>query len=357
MKFLKKNIGAIVFIGIVFTLNTVLWLNKLNSAHLNVGVIQTSVLGSTLLMGYFLIFLMATKSKINTTLFGGLDTLYFWHRMMAIATTGLILLHAEIAVHGSSNSILQSIVQFDAKEAGEIALNGFILLIGLALLAKFFKYEHFKLFHRLMLVPYIVSLYHGFSLSWLDLLSFDALSIWMVSTSFIGVGSALYMLLVYPYSAFSNKGVIQEVTLLQQDVIELTVSLQKPFHYKPGQFVFIQIKGHEKATETHPFSISGSDDHTILFTIKNLGDYTSTLIDKLELPSDIRFTKGYGSMTFNSSQKQVWVGGGIGITPFLGRLRSHKKITTPTHLYYSVRSKAEAIHLDFLTHYVDWPMN
>jgi len=53
-------------------------------------------------------------------------------------------------------------------------------------------------------------------------------------------------------------------------------------------------------------------------------------------------------MTFTSKNKQVWVAGGIGITPFLGYLRSVEKIDRKIHLYYSVRKKEEAVHLEFL---------
>nr|MDA3932385.1 hypothetical protein [Mycoplasmatota bacterium] len=74
-----------------------------------------------------------------------------------------------------------------------------------------------------------------------------------------------------------------------------------------------------------------------------------SLISSLDIPARINITKPYGSMTFQAkTNKQVWIGGGIGITPFLGYLRSENIINDPIHLIYTVKQKEEAVHLDTL---------
>jgi predicted ferric reductase len=57
-------------------------------------------------------------------------------------------------------------------------------------------------------------------------------------------------------------------------------------------------------------------------------------------------------MTFNShGKKQLWIAGGVGITPFLSYLRSPKLPTTPITLIYAVRNQDEAVHLEIFKAY------
>ena len=54
-------------------------------------------------------------------------------------------------------------------------------------------------------------------------------------------------------------------------------------------------------------------------------------------------------MTFEAAnKKQVWLAGGIGVTPFLGYLRTHKTFDKQITLIYSVRNKEEAVHVSKL---------
>jgi predicted ferric reductase len=330
-------------------INTVLWINRMKAAFLNNESIVTSVIGSILLMGFFLVFLLSTRMKWLVKLFGGLDGLYFWHRMLAIGTTALIFVHQVTSIYNFSSNQTTVFLLGGVGSAGELARNGFLFLVFFALIAKFLKYEHFRFIHRLLVIPYMISLYHGFYSSWVNLFSFDALSIWMISTSVIGLASSLYMLFIYQTSAFRFKGQIVEKTELNPSTFELKVKMNKPYLFKPGQFAFIKIKSPMISKAAHPFSISGQDENYIYFTIKSLGDFTEALKNTLIVPSKIRITTAYGNMTMSStSKKQVWIGGGVGITPFLGHLRSTETFKTDTHLYYSVNYESEAVHLETL---------
>ncbi|PKK99984.1 MAG: hypothetical protein CVV56_08515 [Tenericutes bacterium HGW-Tenericutes-1] len=349
MKTLKKNIIPILFVSSIMAINAILWISKMNAAFLNEKSILTSVLGSTLLMGFFLVFLLSTKAKWIEKLFGGLDGVYFWHRLLAMGTTALIFLHGITSISNLSSNSNNFLLFGNAGEAGELARNGFLFLVIFALLAKFFKYEHFRFIHRFLVIPYMIALYHGFFSSWVNLFSFDTLSIWMLLTSSIGLASALYMLFVFQRSAFRYKGQIEEKVELNATTLELKVKMDKHYHFKPGQFAFIKIKMNDFDQEPHPFSISGKEGNYIYFTIKSLGDFTESLKKNLITPAEIHITQAYGHMTNTlSTKKQVWIAGGIGITPFLGRLRSSEEFTSDTHLYYSVNYESEAVHLDRL---------
>jgi len=286
--------------------------------------------------------------KIVVKIFQGLDVLYFWHRLLAMFTTSLIFIHATTSISNFQAFTPNIIILGVPAEAGELARNGFIILIVVALLAKFIKYEHFRFIHRLLIIPYIFALYHGIFSSWINLFGFDALSIWMLTTSLIGISSSLYMMLAYQRTAFKFNGEIVDKVHLGDNIIELKVKMNKNYQFQPGQFAFIKIFTKGISSQPHPFSISGVKSEYIYFTIKALGDYTSELNKSLITPSKIKITRPFGRMTFTSKNKQVWVAGGIGITPFLGYLRSVEKIDRKIHLYYSVRKKEEAVHLEFL---------
>jgi predicted ferric reductase len=103
---------------------------------------------------------------------------------------------------------------------------------------------------------------------------------------------------------------------------------------------------------THPFTISGSDDTSIYFTIKTLGDHTKNLYKNLKVGMKIHVSKPFGHMTFQTKKdKHIWIAGGIGVTPFISYLRSQNTLDKPAHLYYAVRNFEDAVHVDVLTHY------
>lgn len=348
MKHIKKHIGPVLFILTIILINIVLWVVSIQASFLDTKVAVTSIIGSTLLMGFFLVFLLSTRMGWIVKIFGGLDGLYFWHRILAIGTTAGIFLHQITASFNENSYITNIIILGRAGNAGELARNAFIFLIIFALLAKYLKYEHFRFIHRLLIIPYFIALYHGFFSSWINLFSFDMLSIWMISTSVIGLGSSLYMILVYQRTAFRYKGFVLEKEYLNETIIELKVKLNKTYRFKPGQFAFIKIDAPGISSSAHPFSISGSDENHIYFTIKSLGDFTESLRKALTTPANIRITKPFGHMTFQSkTQKQIWIAGGIGVTPFLSYLRSSQSLNNDIQLYYSVKLEEEAVHLDY----------
>ena len=71
--------------------------------------------------------------------------------------------------------------------------------------------------------------------------------------------------------------------------------------------------------------------------IKQLGDYTNTLSTHFYVGQEVAIIGPYGTFTFNQTNKaQVWIGTGIGITPFIAKLeeRITTQETSKVDLYY-----------------------
>jgi predicted ferric reductase len=92
--------------------------------------------------------------------------------------------------------------------------------------------------------------------------------------------------------------------------------------HKPGQFAFATSDLSEGA---HPYTIASGwndKDPRITFITKELGDHTSRLREKLRAGQDMKIEGPYGCFTFDDDNPhQIWVGGGIGITPFVAHMK------------------------------------
>jgi predicted ferric reductase len=211
------------------------------------------------------------------------------------------------------------------------------------------KYEHWRMIHRLMLVPYLIALYHALFISSYNLVSFTPLGLWTMGVGLVGTTSSLYMILLYRKTAFKFEGTVKNIVKPSSGVTEIELETKKPYDFKDGQFTFIRIDKPPFNGVPHPFSISGSKEGHLYFSIKALGDYTKALGENLETGDVVKLTRPYGHMTFETyASPQVWIAGGIGITPFLSHLRSRQPLNEHVTLYYSVRTIEEAVHLEYL---------
>jgi predicted ferric reductase len=171
--------------------------------------------------------------------------------------------------------------------------------------------------------------------------------------TFIGIGLSAYMFrtvlgrfFVRRYSYF-----VSNVKNLTQSIVEveLTPESGAAFTYLPGQFVFISF-AQAGLTETHPFSLSSASHDRLALTAKVLGDFTDKLTN-VAVGSGAKIEGPFGRFSFfiHHNRKQIWVAGGIGITPFV----SMSRILTPgfsVDLYYTISDKNEAVYFEELTH-------
>jgi predicted ferric reductase len=126
--------------------------------------------------------------------------------------------------------------------------------------------------------------------------------------------------------------------------------LSEKLVFKAGQFIFISFEQRGFSAESHPFSIVSSEsDHDITLGIKALGDFTKKLsalkrgtIAKIEGPFGVFSYKGA------VNKNQIWIAGGIGITPFISMAKTIQDSEYNVDIYYCVNDKNEAIFADEL---------
>lgn len=111
----------------------------------------------------------------------------------------------------------------------------------------------------------------------------------------------------------------------------------------------MRFPGDKVLNEAHPFTISSAPQADELrVTVKAAGDFTRHLFQHLQPGMDAVVEGAYGLFNYKTgAEKQIWVAGGIGITPFLSFLRDLKtELTHDVHFYYTVRHPEEAVFKD-----------
>lgn len=96
--------------------------------------------------------------------------------------------------------------------------------------------------------------------------------------------------------------------------------------FQPGQFAWLTLRASPFAAREHPFSFSGSAaaGGALEFTIRELGDFTSTIGSVA--PGEVAYVDGpYGGFTVDrhgGAPGFAFVAGGVGIAPIMSMLRT-----------------------------------
>lgn len=296
--------------------------------------------------------ILSGRYKILDTWFRGLDKVYIAHRFFGTASVALLLLHPlgltvnRISKEGSGD-LLMHYLAFEnfAVALGRISLYGLLLLAVWSIYAKV-KHETFIRVHRWIGVLFILGAVHAFMTG--SILSASPFMWWyMLILTIVATATFIHFSLLgdflhpyYKYKVHSVKHLPGGVT-----DIELTPVYRIP-NFVPGQFFYVAFDD-MKSDEYHPYSIaSGKDSSSLRFIVKSLGDYTAELKD-LKKGGIARVKGPYGGFTFNDKKhpKQLWIAGGIGITPFLSKAHSLRYSNVGTHvtMIHFSKTKHEAI--------------
>ena len=352
---LKKTVG----IGILILLAIIpifIWafMQPLSSRFMDYATATRSLGQLTALVGtslFALTFLLATRSKIIEEYTLGLDKMYIIHSLAGSLAFIMLLFHPILLVlRFIPQNITQAAIWFLpgnnwAYNFGILSLAAMIILISLTFFIKV-KYPFWKLSHKFLGVVFIMACFHFFFVA-TDITRSTALRNYMIFISLIGILSYVYSSYLRPIFSKNFKYIVDEVVKDGPHTIVYLRAEKDKIKFKAGQFAYVKFYNFFFSSEQHPFSIASSpDEDRIRFVIKNLGDYTSQM-SSLKVGTKAEIEGPYGFFTEeDSGEEQLWISGGIGLTPFLSMAESIKDNSHKIDFFYCTRNEGQAIFLD-----------
>ena len=333
-------------------------LESLHIRFLSPATTLTSIGEITGLVGmmfFSLDFILSTRLKFLEAYFGGLNRVYLAHHIFGGIAFILILIHplplaGVYALESVKSAALFLLPGTDWTINFGIA--SLFLMMALLILTFFvvIPYQRWKFSHKFLGLAFFLGGIHSFFVS-SDISFYPAMFWYMLLFSILGLIAFLYRLFWKLFVKRSIYSVIK-VKKLAQNVIEVDLqSVKRPLIFSPGQFVFVSFKDKAISSEMHPFSISSSPAEGMLdITVKAEGDYTRKL---LQLHEGVQaFVEGpFGSFRYDvcPNNNQIWIGGGIGIAPFLAMAKTlSDHPTIHVDLYYAMHDESEAVYIEEL---------
>jgi predicted ferric reductase len=293
---------------------------------------------------------LSTRPKWAEQFFGGLDKMYVTHRHTSTAAFLLIFVHV-LTVPISTHWVL----------GNYLAVIAFVGIVSIALITLAPRipylnklsggtYDGWKNLKKYIGIFFILAYLH-------PLLIKDPLDAF-IAINFVQIFfiiGALSYLYTEVFGRFFKKYVpyiVEAVKHPNQSTTEVTLRPKKESIKKQraGQFLFVRFPGDRALNESHPFTISSAPQEGVLrATIKASGDFTRDLFVRLKPGMDAIVEGAYGMFDYQTGgPKQIWIAGGIGLTPFLSFVRDMDGGTLKydVDFYYTVRHPEEALFVN-----------
>jgi len=317
-------------------------------------------------------FVLSARLKFLESIFGGMNKIYTAHHILGGLSFVLLLLHplfliakyltgGAVALRGVAMSFLLDsgcIAHFSLFEPacsttmGVVSLTLMILFLVLTFFVKL-PYHIWKFTHQFLGFAFFFGALHVLTIP-SDVTTINILKYYMFFLIVLGFASILYRTVLGFFLVPRREFLVEEVRQVNSSIIEITMTPKegKCINYIPGQFVFVSFPDSEGLEEVHPFSLSSAPGtNKICVGVKALGDYTKHLCCDLKagVRAIVEGPFGRTSYAFYPKKEQIWIAGGIGITPFLGMARSLKpEDGYKIDLYYSVVDRSEAAFIEDL---------
>ena len=293
--------------------------------------------------------------------FGGLTRLWKTHHRLGAGSLVLLLAHPVLLALSSSSEGLDAAVAllFPPFDAWQIWSGWLALLLMMVFLAPSFAffghpdYRRWKVLHRLAGPAVILALVHAwqYGRTW----PADADKwLWLMLAS-LAVGAVAWRF-VFSRRIGRLRYRVAQVIAVANNLVELVLEPagRRRLRYDAGQFVYMAPFDRSLSAgygEEHPYTLSSSpDEDGLRIAIKDLGD-ASRALQSIQPGSRVTIEGPYGRFfPDRAAEKQLWIAGGIGITPFLGRARwlHGRQRRCDVRLVYCVQDEARARFLDEL---------
>lgn len=358
ISFIRKNIGLAVILALVI-IPVVRWalMIPLNYRFIDLSAIMTSFGQITGLAGmamFSISLILGARLKLLDKYFFGLDKAYQNHHIIGAVSFSLLLFHPLFLVFRHIQFSLRDAALFFlpsenwARNFGIMSLFFMVALMVLTFYVQL-KYQRWKLSHKFMVFVFALAILHALLVS-SDISRDSFLRFYILGLSAIGLGSGIWR-------SFSpqllNKNFdyeIVKITPMHSELIEIEMApIGEKISFESGQFAYFSFTSRKVGGESHPFSIASAPcADNLKIAVKALGDFTRDM-KEINIGDRVSLEGPFGSFSYKkaSNKNQIWIAGGIGITPFLSMARNLDEGYN-VKLFYCVGSPEEAVFLDEL---------
>ncbi len=277
---------------------------------------------------------------------GGIEAMYFWHQWCGFAGYLALLAHplalAAAFLRAAPKEAWQTVSPFwEGWPVWTGWLSLIVLMVGLAAtFAQRLAYRIRRILHAAMGAGVLIGLVH------LMLLGIDE-----PVEPILAVGTALlaWRVIKEDWGLGAPPFIVSFVKPVAEGVVEITLKpLADAISARPGQFVVVAFysgRRYRGCGEFHPFTVAGSDARgNLRVAVKALGDCTRRM-QKIEPGVAARVQGPFGDLHAEpATTPELWVAGGMGVTPFLALLGSGP-LAASTILLYLYRTPADAAFL------------
>jgi predicted ferric reductase len=292
--------------------------------------------------------MLSTRARPFEDAFGGLDKMYTSHRLNGLAVAVLVTSHF---------LVVPKTLPFAPSGLFGLTAISLILFSVLAAIAPRspwrrlvpLRYQDWKLGHRFMGVIILIAAVHSMLVPTRFSRALPAVSLWVYGFTLLGLLAYVFRETIEPWLVHRHRYRVAEPRHVAPGVLEIVLEpVERPIGHRAGQFAFVRFE-EGPSHEQHPFTISlPPAGGRLRFSVKASGDYTRALQDHLSAGSTARVEGPYGRFDVRHARpRQLWLAGGIGITPFLALAPAIE----PGHdvrLVWSVHTPAEAVYVDEL---------
>jgi predicted ferric reductase len=277
----------------------------------------------------------------------GLDKLFVTHRTIGLSVAFLVSAHFLL--------VPKSIGYVPSKPVGYTAIALVLAAVFAASAPRFpwrrlvpLRYQDWKLSHRFMGVVVALAVTHSL-LAHTYVRSAPLLTAYVYTIAALGLIAWLYRELLFAHVGPFRTFRVRQSRALGDGVTEITLGSTSTARQRTaGQFAFVALDA-GPSREQHPFTISSGAEDDVRFSIKASGDFTKQLQSGVPEASSVRVEGPYGAFGYRrGGPHQLWLAGGIGITPFLA-MADNLDERTSVQLVWSIRDARDAIYQQELT--------
>lgn len=308
--------------------------------------------------------ILATRIRYIDRLFGH-DKVMIFHGYLALTGIIFIIIHYFIK---DSESPVFSIQLMSGQTAligyGVIMITTLLIMVPnvlhkLKIINDFrlfinkklkLDYDILKIFHNL---TFLITIIAGVHIILANSTRYYPLRLSVItSLLIITIIFYIYMKFIRYFINKSKQFRITSVSKMSSSIVEITMASKKNriLKHESGQFAFFKFIIDKRANSEHPFTISSCPNHELIkITVKNLGNFTKKL-QYINIGEMVIIDGPYGTFSQkNNKNNQIFIAGGIGITPFVSMIREAEKkgFSVKTTLYWGGVKKSDLIYDDY----------